>query len=148
MGSTPTVFSTLVCVIAIFLLMSMFVLSASIRIVPEYKRFDVYRLGRYIGEKGPGVVFLLPFIDKAVTKDLGEASPTPSHRLVGVVGETQTTVFTDGKVILGHSEVWDAVSQKPIAAGQHVRVVRMILEEISIDFDRLARFFLYKVDHA
>jgi len=44
------------------------------------------------------------------------------------MGETQTTVFTDGKVLLGTSEVWDAVSQKPIAAGQHVRVVRMILE--------------------
>jgi regulator of protease activity HflC (stomatin/prohibitin superfamily) len=103
-------------------------LSASIRIVPEYKRLDVYRLGRYLGEKGPGLVLLLPFIDRGIMKDLGDANPTPSRRLVGVVGETQTTVFNDGKVLLGTSEVWDAVSQKPISAGQRVRVVRMILE--------------------
>jgi len=128
MESTPSVFTTLFCVIAIFILMSMFILSASIRIVPENKRLSIYRLGRYIGEKGPGVVLLIPIIDKATTKDLGEASPTPSRRLVGAVGETQTTVFTDGKVLLGNSEVWDAVSQKPISAGQRVRVVRMILE--------------------
>ena len=128
MESTPSVFTTLFCVIAIFILMSMFFLSASIRVVPEYKRLSVYRLGRYIGEKGPGLVLLIPIIDKAITKDLGEASPTPSRRLVGAAGETQTTVFTDGKVLLGNSEVWDAVSQKPIAAGQRVRVVRTILE--------------------
>ncbi len=119
---------TLLCVIALMLIFSMIFLSASIRIVPEYKRLDVYRLGRYLGEKGPGLVVLLPLIDRGIMKDLSEASPTPSRRLVGVVGETQTTVFTDGKVVLGHSEVWDAVSQKPIPAGQHVRVVRMILE--------------------
>ena len=119
---------TLLCVIALMLIFSMIFLSASIRIVPEYKRLDVYRLGRYLGEKGPGLVILLPLIDRGMMKDLGEASPNPSHRLVGVVGETQTTVFTDGKVQLGLSEVWDAVSQNPIPAGQHVRVVRMILE--------------------
>lgn len=32
------------------------------------------------------------------------------------------------KVLLGTNEVWDAVSQEPIAAGQRVRVIRMILE--------------------
>ncbi len=128
MESTPSVFTTLFCVIAIFLLFSMVFLSASIRVVPEYKRLDVYRLGRYIGEKGPGLVLLLPFVDRGITKDLGEASPTPSRRLAGMVGETQTTVFTDGKVLLNSSEVWDAVSQKPISAGQRVRIVRIILE--------------------
>jgi membrane-bound ClpP family serine protease len=128
MENTPSVSITLFCVTAIFLLFSMVFLSASIRIVPEYKRLSVYRLGRYIGEKGPGVVLLIPIIDRAITKELGEANPTPSRRLVGAVGETQTTIFTDGKVLLGNSEVWDAVSQKPVSAGQHVRVVRMILE--------------------
>ena len=108
--------------------MSMFFLTASIRVVPEHKRLSVYRLGRHVGEKGPGLVLLIPIINKAITKDLGEASPTPSRKLVGALGETQTTVFTDGKVLLNNSEVWDAVSQKPISAGQRVRIVRMVLE--------------------
>jgi hypothetical protein len=122
--------STLICFLAFFVLISMALLSFSIRIVPEYKRLDVFRLGRYIGEKGPGLVLLLPLIDRGVMKELG-ASPlgsTPGARLVGVVGETESTVYTDGRVRLTTGEVWDAVSQSPISAGQRVRVVRMILE--------------------
>jgi len=79
MESIPPTLSSLVCLIAIFFLASMVFLSASIRVVPENKRLDVYRLGRHIGEKDPGLVILLPAIDRAVIKELGEASPTPSR---------------------------------------------------------------------
>ena len=48
------------------------VLWTAIRIVPEYQRLVVLRLGRSIGEKGPGIVFILPFVDKAVRVDLRE----------------------------------------------------------------------------
>ncbi|MBI3615341.1 MAG: SPFH/Band 7/PHB domain protein [Candidatus Omnitrophica bacterium] len=43
-----------------------------IRIVPEYRRIVVLRLGRVIGAKGPGVVIILPIIDQPVTADLRE----------------------------------------------------------------------------
>ncbi len=36
------------------------------RIVPEYERLVVFRLGRVIGVKGPGLVLLLPIIDSAI----------------------------------------------------------------------------------
>jgi len=42
------------------------VLVNSIRIVREYDRLVVFRLGRVIGEKGPGVVLLIPIIDRAI----------------------------------------------------------------------------------
>jgi regulator of protease activity HflC (stomatin/prohibitin superfamily) len=42
------------------------VLVNSIRIVREYERLVVFRLGRVIGEKGPGVVLLIPIIDRAI----------------------------------------------------------------------------------
>jgi len=42
------------------------VLINSIRIVREYERLVVFRLGRVIGEKGPGLVLLIPIIDRAV----------------------------------------------------------------------------------
>src|SRR5437867_1525538 len=42
------------------------VLANSIRIVREYERLVVFRLGRVIGEKGPGLVLLIPIIDRAV----------------------------------------------------------------------------------
>lgn len=44
----------------------------AIKIVAEYKRLVVFRLGRCIGQKGPGFVLLIPFIDRAVLVDLRE----------------------------------------------------------------------------
>jgi regulator of protease activity HflC (stomatin/prohibitin superfamily) len=51
---------------ALIILFSMF------RIVREYERLVVFRLGRAVGTKGPGLVLLLPFVDKAVKVDLRE----------------------------------------------------------------------------
>jgi len=42
------------------------VLANSIRIVREYDRLVVFRLGRLIGERGPGLVLLIPIVDRAV----------------------------------------------------------------------------------
>ncbi|MBR1419366.1 MAG: slipin family protein [Synergistaceae bacterium] len=47
-----------------------FVISWMIRVVPEYRRLVVFRLGHVIGSKGPGLVFVIPFIDRTVTVDL------------------------------------------------------------------------------
>ena len=46
------------------------ILSASIRIVNEYERGVVFRLGRYVGVRGPGLIFLIPFIERMVKVDL------------------------------------------------------------------------------
>jgi regulator of protease activity HflC (stomatin/prohibitin superfamily) len=44
----------------------------SVRIVREYERLVVFRLGRCIGERGPGLVLLIPIADRAVRIDLRE----------------------------------------------------------------------------
>ena len=54
-------------VVLFFLLI---VLSMAIRVVPEYRRLVLFRLGRLVGSRGPGIVFILPFLDRAVTVDL------------------------------------------------------------------------------
>ncbi len=61
-----------VCIVAaIGLIVVAFVFSA-IKIVAEYKRLVVFRLGRCVGAKGPGLVLLIPVIDKSVSVDLRE----------------------------------------------------------------------------
>lgn len=60
------------CPIGALLLLGLVVLINAIRIVPEYQRLVVFRLGRCVGDKGPGVVILLPVIDRAVKVDLRE----------------------------------------------------------------------------
>jgi regulator of protease activity HflC (stomatin/prohibitin superfamily) len=63
---------SLFCVVGILLVIVVAVVANMIRIVPEYQRMVVFRLGRCVGTKGPGIVFLLPFIDRAVKTDLRE----------------------------------------------------------------------------
>jgi regulator of protease activity HflC (stomatin/prohibitin superfamily) len=45
-------------------------LATSVRIVPEYERAVIFRLGRAIGAKGPGLFILVPIIDRMVKVDL------------------------------------------------------------------------------
>ncbi len=45
-------------------------LSAAIRIVQEYERGAVFRLGRFVGLRGPGLIFLIPFIERMIKVDL------------------------------------------------------------------------------
>jgi len=45
-------------------------LVAAVRIVPEYQRGVVFRLGRFVGVKGPGLVLIVPFVDRLRRVDL------------------------------------------------------------------------------
>jgi len=46
------------------------ILPQAIRILREYERGVIFRLGKLLGAKGPGVVFLIPIVDKIVKMDL------------------------------------------------------------------------------
>ncbi len=46
------------------------VLPQALRILREYERAVVFRLGRLMGAKGPGLIFLIPFVDRMVRMDL------------------------------------------------------------------------------
>ena len=61
----------LIGAIVILLLVIVF-LAKAIKVVPEYQRLVVFRLGRLLGQKGPGLVLLIPFVDKATVVDLRE----------------------------------------------------------------------------
>jgi len=52
------------------ILIGLFILANAIRILREYERGIVFRLGRLIGSKGPGIIFLWPIIDKMVKVSL------------------------------------------------------------------------------
>lgn len=62
----------LTCLIGAIIIMGILLLASAIRIVPEYERLVVFRLGRCVGAKGPGIVLLLPVIDKGRKADLRE----------------------------------------------------------------------------
>jgi regulator of protease activity HflC (stomatin/prohibitin superfamily) len=59
-------------VIGILILGAVVLLGMAVRIVPEYQRLVVFRLGRVLGAKGPGLVLLIPWIDRGSRADLRE----------------------------------------------------------------------------
>jgi regulator of protease activity HflC (stomatin/prohibitin superfamily) len=56
--------------VVIILVLAVAAAGASVRILREYERAVVFRLGRLVGAKGPGIVLLVPLIDRMVRVDL------------------------------------------------------------------------------
>src|SRR5665811_2000576 len=57
-------------IIGVIALVVIMIISMSVRIVPEYERGVLFRLGRLIGQRGPGLFFIIPFVDRMVKVDL------------------------------------------------------------------------------
>jgi len=53
-----------------FLILALFVLGNSLRVLREYERGVIFRLGRYVGNRGPGLIILIPFIERMVKVSL------------------------------------------------------------------------------
>lgn len=62
----------LIALFSVPVILMLILLGMSIRVVPEYNRLVVFRLGRVIGAKGPGLILLIPFVDRGVRVDLRE----------------------------------------------------------------------------
>lgn len=59
-------------IVVVILLVALKFITDMIKIVREYERLVVFRFGRCIGQKGPGIIFLIPIVDKASWVDLRE----------------------------------------------------------------------------
>lgn len=60
----------IVVVIVIIVLLVLVVVPMAVKIVTEYERGVIFRLGRLVGAKGPGLFLIIPFIDRMVKVDL------------------------------------------------------------------------------
>jgi regulator of protease activity HflC (stomatin/prohibitin superfamily) len=88
--------------VAIYLALGAFlmVLAASIiRVLPEGQRLAILRLGRFVGSRGPGIVMILPFVDRTIRIDLDGDIPNwrslPSEALDQEI-ERRTTSLGSG----------------------------------------------------
>ncbi|HLZ28843.1 MAG TPA: SPFH domain-containing protein, partial [Chloroflexota bacterium] len=81
------------------------VLSQSIRIVREYQRIVVFRLGKCVGARGPGPVLLIPFVDRPVVVDLRELFVEIPHQ--SCITKDNVPIQID---FLVYRQVVDAVS--------------------------------------
>jgi regulator of protease activity HflC (stomatin/prohibitin superfamily) len=73
--------SSALCLVGAVLIIGFIFLANAIRIVPEYQRLVVFRLGRCVGTKGPGIVLLIPVVDRGVKVDLREQIREVPHQV-------------------------------------------------------------------
>jgi regulator of protease activity HflC (stomatin/prohibitin superfamily) len=112
----------------------------AVRIVREYERLVVFRLGRALGARGPGLVLLIPFVDKGVRVDLRE-------NFFDV--EPQTTITKDNaplsidflvymKVVNALNSVLEVEDFRGASRGIAITTLRALVGDMILD-DVLAR---------
>ena len=92
---------------AITIIVIIVIVAYSIRIIREYQRAVVFRLGRLLGAKGPGLILLIPIIDRAVIVDLRVVTlDVPKQKIITM---DNVTVDVDAVVYLRVNEPNNAV---------------------------------------
>ena len=123
------------CLVAAVILIAAALFASAVRIVPEYKRLVVFRLGRCVGTKGPGVVLLIPVVDQSTSVDLREQVREVPH---------QTSITKDNASIsidfLWYYKVVDAAESvlqvgnfESAAAGMATTTLRAVIGGIPLD---------------
>jgi regulator of protease activity HflC (stomatin/prohibitin superfamily) len=87
MGPFLTGIGSLLFVVVI---VGLFLSTASVKVVQEYERGVIFRLGRLVGPRGPGLFFIIPFLDRMVKVDL---------RLVTLDVPTQEAITKDNVTV-------------------------------------------------
>jgi regulator of protease activity HflC (stomatin/prohibitin superfamily) len=92
---------------AITIVVVLVIVAYSIRVIREYQRAVVFRLGRLVGAKGPGLIFLVPIIDRTVIVDLRVVTlDVPKQKIITM---DNVTVDVDAVVYLRVNEPNNAV---------------------------------------
>jgi regulator of protease activity HflC (stomatin/prohibitin superfamily) len=82
-------------------------LSASIKVVREYERGGVFRLGRWVGLRGPGLIFIIPFVENMRKIDLRVITmDVPAQECISV---DNVTVRVDAVVYFRVVNAGDAI---------------------------------------
>lgn len=134
----------------VLLLLLVFVLAlliSSIKIVPEYQRLVIFRLGRAIAIKGPGVVFLWPIIDKGVVVDLREQYIEVTHQTC--ITKDNAPVDIDFliyfKVVDPLKSVIEVSDFRGAAVGIATTTLRAVVGDIDLDHVLARREFINEV---
>ncbi len=86
----------------IFIIAVMLLLAFSMRVVPEQQRIAVIRLGRYAGLKGPGMVMVVPYMDRECKISIGDQGELTGDQTGNFHG-IQVPVIADANRLPGAS---------------------------------------------
>ncbi|MGD9780093.1 slipin family protein [Methanomethylovorans sp.] len=117
------------------LILVIFILSKAIKIVNEYERVVIFRLGRLSGIKGPGLFLIIPIIDTVVKIDLRVVTiDVPKQN---VITKDNVTVDVDAvvyyKVVEPSSAVNEVENYKYATSTLSQTTLRDVIGEIELD---------------
>jgi len=124
-----------ICFFGAIVVIGFVFIANAIRIVPEYQRLVVFRLGRSIGAKGPGIIFLIPVVDRAVRVDLREQVREIPHQTAITKDNAGISVdFIWYYKVLDPTESVLAVGNFEVAAqGMATTTLRAVIGGIPLD---------------
>ncbi len=124
-----------VCIVGAVFLIALALIAAAIKIIPEYQRLVVFRLGRCIGAKGPGIVFLIPIVDRGTRVDLREQVREIPHQTS--ITEDNAAISVDFiwyyKVLDATESVLQVGNFENAAQGMATTTLRAVIGGISLD---------------
>lgn len=121
--------------VMLIVLIVVILLAMSVRIIPEYKRLVVFRLGRSVGAQGPGIIFLIPFIDKAVKVDLREVffDVAPQTCITADNASVSIDFLVYDKVIDPERSVLEVEDYTGAARGLAITTLRAVVGAMDLD---------------
>lgn len=124
-------------------------IAMSVRIIPEYKRLVVFRLGRSIGAQGPGLIFLIPFVDKPVKVDLREVffDVPPQTCITADNASVSIDFLVYDKVIDPERSVLEVEDFTGAARGLAITTLRAVVGAMDLDDVLSKRDDINKVLH-
>jgi regulator of protease activity HflC (stomatin/prohibitin superfamily) len=124
-----------VFLIFLIALVVVILIAMAVRIVPEYKRIVVFRLGRSIGAQGPGIIFLIPFLDKPVVVDLREVffDVTPQTCITADNASVSIDFLVYDKVIDPERSVLEVEDHTGAARGLAITTLRAVVGAMDLD---------------
>jgi len=121
--------------IVILAIMAAVILAMSVRIVPEYRRLVVFRLGRSLGARGPGLIVLIPFVDRAQGVDLRELffDVPPQTCITSDNASVSIDLLVYDKVIDPVRSVLEVQDFTGAARGLAITTLRAVVGSMSLD---------------
>jgi len=121
--------------IVILAIMAAVILAMSVRIVPEYRRLVIFRLGRSLGARGPGLIVLIPFVDRAQAVDLRELffDVPPQTCITSDNASVSIDLLVYDKVIDPVRSVLEVEDFTGAARGLAITTLRAVVGSMSLD---------------
>ena len=120
---------------------TLIILSSSIKVVKEYERAVIFRLGRFVGTRGPGLFFIIPIFEKMVKIDLSSVTfDVPPQK---VMAQDEKTARVS---VVIHYSVTDPEKAVTQAENYHLTTQKIVIETLKDVATQTKVLDFYKVE--